>query len=302
MPIFSPSSPPSPRRYFAGVFRGGVIGLLSWVGIGSGVGADTIPFTFTKVGSEYRLELPTDPMFYYGFLQTHDLRQPFAIRQMAMGSPGPTFGYVPGADEPRGFFRARSISVSAPEDQDNDYLDDIWEIQRSAYLDPLNPNDAFQPSPEPDAGGRNNLDYYRFKRGIIALKEAITREVSIFNFGAPSSAQEAISRETSVFNFGSPLAAFEAVSREISVFNGESVPTSDIPEVYSREVTTFNFGSPPANIEAISRELSVFNGESVPTGDIPEVYSREVTAFNFGEPTAPIEAISREVSVLNTEP
>lgn len=295
------NSPIRPRRCFRVEFRKSIIMLLGWAGIGSCVSADSIPFTFTKVGPEYRLALPTDPKFYYGFLQTQDLLQPFVIRQMALGSPGPTFGYTPGVDEPKGFFRARSISVSAPEDWDNDYIDDVWELQHP-YLDPLNPNDAFQPSPEPDAGGRNNLDYYRFKRGIIALREAITREVSIFNFGAPSSAQEAISRETSVFNFGSPLAAFEAVSREVSVFNGESVPTSNIPEVYSREVTTFNFGSPPANIEAISRELSVFNGESVPTGDIPEVYSREVTAFNFGEPTAPIEAISREVSVLNTEP
>lgn len=260
-----------------------------------------LPYTFTKVGPEYRLTLQANPLLYFGFQHTGDLTQAFDTIKMALGDTTPIFGYTPALGEAQAFLRARGINVGEPEDQDNDYLDDIWELQH-AYLNPLAPNDAFLPSPEADAGGRNNLDYYRFKRSIIPLKEAITREVSIFNFGAPSSAQEAISRETSVFNFGSPLAAFEAVSREISVFNGESVPTSNIAEVYSREVSTFNFGSPPANIEAIGREVSVFNGESVPTGDIAEVYSREVTTFNFGAPTAATEAISREVSVLNTAP
>lgn len=265
------------------------------------VPAQNLPAIFTKVGPEYRLTLQPNPVLYFGFQRTDDLTQPFGTIKMALGDTTPVFGYTPALGENQAFLRAKGISVSAPEDQDNDYLDDVWELQH-LYLDPLNPNDAFLASPEPDSGGRNNLDYYRFKRGIIALKEAITREVSIFNFGAPTSAMEAISRETSVFNFGSPLASFEALSREISVFNGESVPTSGIPEVYSREVSTFNFGSPPANVEAVSREISVFNGESVPAGGIPEVYSREVTTFNFGQPTAATEAISREVSVLNTAP
>lgn len=269
------------------------------ISIASGAG---LPYTFTKVGPEYQLTLQANPILYFGLQRTGDLTQPFDTIKMTLGDTAPVFGYTPGINESQAFLRARAISVAEPEDQDNDYLDDMWELQHAAYLDPLNPNDAFQLSPEADAGGRNNLDYYRFKRAIIALKESISHEVSIFNFGSPTSAQEAISRETSIFNFGSPLSAFEAVSREISVFNGQSLPTSDIAEVYSREVTTFNFGSPPANVEALSREVSIFNGESIPTGEIPEVYSREVTTFNFGAPSAVTEAISREVSVLNTAP
>ncbi len=49
--------------------------------------------------------------------------------------------------------------------------------------------------------------------------EAISREVSLFNFGLPSATVEAISREVSVFNFGLPSAPVEAISREVSVFN-----------------------------------------------------------------------------------
>ena len=271
--------------------------------LGSAIPAAAEPFpyaSFDKVGSEYRLTLPTDPTFYYGFQHSSDLERLFAMKQMALGNPGPTFGYTPTTNEFRAFFRAKRISVAEPEDWDNDYLDDLWELQHP-YLNPLDPNDAFQPSPEPDAGGRNNLDYYRWKRGIIALKEAISREASIFNFGEPTARLEAISREASVFNFGSPPANVEAISPELSVFNGEGgPPTSNLAEVYSREVSTFNFGSPPANVEAISLEVSVFNGEGPPTSSIAEVYSREVSTFNFGQPSAGVEAISREVSVLNT--
>ncbi len=278
----------------------GLVGLLAATGLAR---ADSsLPFNFTKVGSEYRLTLESSDLYYYGFQKSPDLvKKPFDIIQLALGTPGPVFGYTPTAGELQAFFRARGISVSAPEDQDNDYLDDLWELQHG-YLNPLYPNDAFLPSPEADAGGRNNVDYYFWKRGTVRLREAYSHEASIFNFGAPTATEEAISHETSVFNFGSPPAAVEAISHELSIFNGESVPTSGIAEVYSREVTTFNFGSPPAKVEAISHELSVFNGESVPTSGIAEVYSREVTTFNFGTASAPVEAISREVSVLNTAP
>ena len=264
--------------------------------------ADGIPYTFTKVGLEYRLTLQPNPSLYFGFQHTGSLLQSFGTIHMALGTPGPIFGYTPLAGETIGFLRARGISVSSPEDQDGDFIDDLWELQHP-YLDPLNPNDAFLPSPEADAAGRNNLDYYIFKLGIIRLREVFSREATVFNFGAAISRIEAISREATVFNFGSPpVQGVEAISRELSLFNGESVPSGGIPEVYSREITAFNFGSPPANIETISRAVSVFNGESIPSGGISEVYSREVTAFNFGAPSATTEAISRAVTVLNTAP
>ena len=74
--------------------------------------------------------------------------------------------------------------------------------------------------------------------GQISTSDAISREISIFNFGQPSASVETISREVSVFNFGVPSASIEALSREVSIFN---------------------FGQASANVEAISRELSVFN-------------------------------------------
>ncbi len=277
-----------------------VVALAGYLSLGPSSFGQGLTAEFSKVGAEYRITLQPNPALYFGFQHSADLKVPWSYVMMALGNAGPTFGYTPAASERSGFFRARGISVSAPEDQDNDFLDDIWELQHG-YLNPLNPNDAFQLSPEPDRlTGENNLDYYRRKRGIVPLKEAITREVTVFNFGTAIARGEAISRTISIFN-GQSIPTFppEVYSREVSAFNfGSPLATT---EAIGRAVTVFNFGSPPAQVEAISRALSVFNGQSVPSGT-PEVYSREVTAFNFGAPTASVEAISRAVSVLNTAP
>jgi len=262
--------------------------------------AQSIPVTFSKIGSEYHLTLQPNPALYFGLQQRVDLLLPWTTRKMALGIDGPTFVYPPVPGETRGFFRARGISVSAPEDLDNDGMDDVWEITHMG-LDPLLANDANLDSTEPDAlPGESNLEYYQRKRGIVPLKQVYSREVTTFNFGAAISAVEAISRPVSVFNGQSiPFGAGEVYSRETSVFNFGSPLVST--EAISRETSVFNFGSPLVSVEAISRQVSVFNGQSVPTG-AGQVYSREVTAFNFGAPTAGVEAISREVSVNNTIP
>ena len=159
---------------------------------------DGLPYAFTKVGPEYRLTLQPSTTLYFGFQHSADLLQPWSMVQMGLGTPGPIFGYTPARGELRAFFRAKGISVNEPEDQDGDSIDDLWELQHP-YLDPLNPNDAFAASPEPDAGGRNNLDYYFWKRGTIRLREVYSREASVFNFGQPTAFAEAISREATVF-------------------------------------------------------------------------------------------------------
>lgn len=280
--------------------------------------AQSIPFTFNKVGPEYRLGVEPTTAYYYGFQRSDDLLF-FDTILVALGNPGPTFGYTPPTAERRAFFRAKLISISAPEDQDNDLIDDFWELQHS-YLDPFNPNDAFMPSPEPDAGGRNNLDYFFWKRGTVRLREVHTREVSVFNFGTSTVGQEAISREISVFNgqsipadslkevysrevsafnFGSNPSPVESISRAVSVFNGQDAPISGISEVYSRETSIYNFGSNPAAVEANSRAVSVFNGESAPTYGIPEHYARAISVYNFGADPAAVEVVSRAVSIYN---
>ena len=123
--------------------------------------------------------------------------------------------------------------------------------------------------------------------------EAVSREVSLFNFNQPTANYEAVSREVSLFNFNQPMANYEAVSREVSLFNFNQ-PTAN-REAVSREVSLFNFNQPTVNREAVSREVSLFNFNQPTVG--LEAISREVSLFDRGSNS--FDAISREVSLYD---
>ena len=71
------------------------------------VRADGLPYTFTKVGPEYRLTLQPSTSLYFGFQQTADLLQEWNTIQLSLGGTGPIFGYTPAVSELRAFLRAR---------------------------------------------------------------------------------------------------------------------------------------------------------------------------------------------------
>jgi hypothetical protein len=117
--------------------------------------------------------------------------------------------------------------------------------------------------------------------------EAISREVSVVNRGAPLQNSDFTSREVSVVNSGGLGVAsqsLEAVSREVSVVNRGSLGVaSQSLEAISREVSVVNYGAggvPSTQSEAISREVSVRNvGVNVVT---VAVGSAGVVAGNSG--------------------
>ncbi len=260
---------------------------------------DDIGYRFAPVGREYHLTLQDTVGYYFRFEASPDLSQSFTNVQLALGDPRPTLVHEPAEGESQFFFRFEPISVFAPRDTDRDGMDDLWELTHD--LNPLDARDAGQASP--NIAGISNLEEYRRRFGLNGERpQFYSREVSLFNFGAPTARFEAISREQSVFNFGSPPFRIEAMGRELSIFNGERPPTAGYPEAYSREVSLYNFGAPPFRIEALGREVSVFNGERPAIAGYPEAYSREVSLFNFGAPIARVEAISRELSVFNDIP
>src|SRR5262249_20592429 len=98
--------------------------------------------------------------------------------------------------------------------------------------------------------------------------------------------QQAISREISVFNFGSAAARYEAISQELSVFNGARPNLTTIQQPLSREITVFNFGEPATRPEAISREISIL----VSTNPFPDL--RTVLS------SAPASAIAGSIVTL----
>ena len=81
---------------------------------------------------EYRLTLQQNSAVYFGLQHTYDLQQHFTTVKMALGTPGPIFGYTPDPAETRGFFRIEGIPTSAPADSDFDGMDDIWELEHPA--------------------------------------------------------------------------------------------------------------------------------------------------------------------------
>jgi len=144
-----------------------------------------------------------------------------------------------------------------------------------------------------------------------STQDAISREVSAFNYGslaAPSTSIEAISREVSAFNYGSlsvPSTRIEAISREVSVFNYGSLSAPSVTtEALSREVSVFNYGLlalPSTGTEAISREVSVFNYGLLTYPSVAiEAISREVSVINYGNP--PILLSVGSTNVLGSAP
>jgi hypothetical protein len=118
---------------------------------------------------------------------------------------------------------------------------------------------------------------------------------SLSALAQPSTNKDAVSREISVFNFGQSSFSSDAVSREVSVFNfGQSSTSSD---AVSREVSVFNFGQGSTSSDAVSREVSVFNSGPGTIGS--DAVSREVSVYNFGPSSSGVDAVSREVSVFN---
>jgi hypothetical protein len=76
---------------------------------------------------------------------------------------------------------------------------------------------------------------------FTVLRQAVSREVTLFNFG-PVDVQGAVSRETTLYNFG----------------------PADVEGAVSREATLYNFGA--ADVEgAVSREVSILKQDPAPS-------------------------------------
>jgi len=223
--------------------------------------ADFLTFQVTNSPNPtLRFSFLPNPSSYYILEASTDLDQ-FTPSSIAFGASGPAWDYpLASLTLPPLFWRGQSVSIFAPLDSDGDGMDDVFELERSDVLNPLNPADAATISPT--NGGLTWLQVY----------------LQIFGRNIPD---------------------VDVYSREVSLFNGESPPLTSILEVYSRELSIFNADIPLVVTEAISREVSVFNGELPPLTEFLEVYSREVSVFNYDSPTAAYEAISREVSILN---
>lgn len=241
----------------------GLILLLIAGSAGSGppVGVPWLDVSRNPHSGIMELRASEDGLAYYILERSPDLLI-FLPDAVALGLPAPQWERTATKNVQPMFYRLRRVPRDAPLDTDGDGIDDVWELQRPLLLNPLDPSDAGK---DPDGDGHSHLEEYR------AARRRTPR--------GGDDEIEAISREVSVFNFGEPSAFIESFSPEVSVYNGETAPQTDISEVISREVSVFNFGEADYT-EAISAEVSIYSGETPPLTDISEAISREVSVLN----------------------
>ena len=196
-----------------------------------------------------------DPAYYFLVQQSTNFST-YANFAMQLGNdPTPWSIYLEDAP-PQRFFRARPISIYAPEDTDGDGIDDIYEIDHPV-LNPLDPNDAALISGGTGKTYRQEyLERYYLGDG---KRQAVSQEVSVFTT-RPSTdpAYLALSEEVSVFTTRPPAdPAYAAISEEVSVFTTRP-PTDPAYEAISEEVSVFTTrpSTDPAYL-AISDEISV---------------------------------------------
>lgn len=202
-----------------------------------------------------------DPAYYFFLQQSTDLKN-YSNFAMHLGNdPTPWTLYLEEAP-PMRFFRARPISIYAPEDTDLDGIDDIYEIDHPV-LNPLDPNDFALIS---GSTGQTYLHEYleRYYLGD-GKRQAVSQEVTVFTT-RPSNdpSYEAISHEVSIFITRPPAdPAYEAISMEVSVFTTRPA-TDPAYEALSDEVSVFTTrpATDPA-YQAISEEISV--NKTIPT-------------------------------------
>jgi hypothetical protein len=249
-------------------------------------------YTITGPSLALHFDLTPDLQNYYILDQATNLLA-FAPRQMVYGgdSNAVSFTVLTTASQQM-FWRVRRISASAPLDIDGDGINDLYELKHG--LNPLNASDASLLS---GFSGSTGLpltwlqEYLYQQTNNVVLYDAVSREISGFNFGQPTANFEAVSREASVFNAPSPDSDYDGVDDAYEINHG--LNPADPNDVNQLSGFTDDSGSPLTWLQL----YRYYFGQNKTLYD---AVSREVSTFNFGQPTANYEAISREVSVQNT--
>ena len=281
-----------PMRMLAAAFSFGVV-LAVEVGAGESLTIAAVPGP-----TALTLRLPDNVAAYYRLDLSTSLPV-FAPWAMDLGDQGTEWKVSYDLGPEVAFFRVFGQSLWAPTDTDGDGMDDVWELDHPGLLNPLDATDA---GLDPDGNGLTHLqEYWQIYGRRMPRNEAISRELTLFNFESPLTRFEAISREITLHNLPVEPMAPEAISREITLYRGERAPHPDYHDAISRAVTLYN--APPESVfpEAISREVTLYQGERAPLADHHDTISRAVTLFNFESPLTAYEAISREVSLFNGE-
>src|SRR5205814_10181328 len=98
-------------------------------------------------------------------------------------------------------YLGRKVPIAQPLDTDGDGIDDVYELQHSSVLNPLDPSDAARDS---DGDGLSNLE--EFKRGTDPTTPNANTPLTTIASSSPSNGETgvAVTRET-IIRFSGPL-------------------------------------------------------------------------------------------------
>lgn len=165
-----------------------------------------------------------------------------------------------------GYYQVLLLSRDAPRDTDGDGLDDVFELERPASLNPLDPSDASQPAP--GAGGKTWLEVY------TELRSPLTTVADTSPYQNEDGV--AVTREA-VFRLTRPLApdALLTISNVYATFGGRRILGRVQLSADRSAVTLF----PLENLPASARMRATFD-----PGDIRDDLGRRLDLAGNGQP------------------
>lgn len=195
---------------------------------------------------------PSSPEFYFRLLGA-SIPAPSSIEAMQIGHRGfDTFQHLLTAETTR-FFRIQAVPRLSPLDADGDGIDDLWELERSTQLNPLDPADA---STDPDADGRTHwMEYKAATSGLRTNSWGLTPARIITKSGSADTLGRVVTRIDSMPSMNdSGRVAFVGWRREQSGLEFPNVFVADPSEGELRPMLRTDFELPDLPLNQAPRQ------------------------------------------------
>ena len=111
----------------------------------------------TRTNGTIEIQFPSDASCYYVLYRGNNPASVSTASDLRLGLQGVDVFSTPAGSNQTGFFRVRQVALSQPLDMDADGIDDVYELRRAEYLNPLVQADAaFHHNGNP----KSNLEEY----------------------------------------------------------------------------------------------------------------------------------------------